>query len=101
MPALDLPLSDSKQKFFYVSVYYENAWLIRKVEAALKRVFKKRSDGGLSFSSYQHGPDEYQRLVTRFAVYGFLVKDRETLRRLKITLNMLQQEHPEELRIRY
>ena len=45
MPALDLPLSDSKQKFFYVSVYYENAWLIRKVEAALKRVFKKRSDG--------------------------------------------------------
>ncbi|MCD6088986.1 hypothetical protein J7K07_04630 [Candidatus Bathyarchaeota archaeon] len=57
--------------------------------AALKRFFKKRSDGGLFFSRYQHGPDEHQRLMTRFAVYGFLVKDRETLRRLKITLNRL------------
>ena len=101
MPALDLPLSDSKQKFFYVSVYYENAWLIRKVEAALKRIYKERRDGALSFSNYQYGPDEYQRFVVRFAVYGFYIKQKETLRRLKITLNRLQQEHPEELRIRY
>ena len=69
--------------------------------AALKRFFKKRSDEDFSFSRYQHGPDEYQRLIARFAVYGFLMKDRETLRRLKTTLNRLQQEHPEELRIRY
>jgi len=38
---------------------------------------------------------------TLFAVYGFLMKDRETLRRLKIMLNRLQQEHLEELRIQY
>jgi len=54
-----------------------------------QRFFKKRSDGGLSFSSYQHRSDEYQGLVTRFAVCDFLVKDHEALRRLKIMLNRL------------
>ena len=101
MLVLDMPISSSKRKLFYVSVYYENAWLVRKVEAALKRVFRKPSEGGMTYSSYQRGPDKYQRLVVKFAVYAFDVKDREVLRRLKTTLKQLQNAHPEELKISF